>query len=282
MQTTKCIATAAFILLGALAGCGGDDQQPSTQQGGLFGNFLKPSAPPEPVTGDCFTILLTSFTDIEHVTRALKSKQATANSTGWSNLFVVHEDGRSSLMMGRYASVTAAAGDLKRANAFESRLPDGTLVRPFATAFVTRVPGPNPGRPEHDLNNASGYYSVVVAHFFNDPADRISNRKELAVECVEKMRQQGYEAYFQHGPSISLVTVGTFGENAFVSQKNANGVVEARLADPKLKQVFRDFPHLIINGATEIVTRIDSATGQKVKGTTGTYVTLIPQQTARP
>ncbi len=269
-------ATAVLLSLLCLAGCN-EEPRVSASSSAAQALFGRRDSSEHTSDGDSFTILLTVFTDADHVNRAIASKQATGSSTGWKNLFVVHDAHSSALYMGTYSNAESATKDLNRVRSFVSTLPTGMKVKPFESANLTRMPGENPGKPEHDLNNGNGYYTVVVAHFYNSPEDGVANRRELAVKCVEQMRREGYEAYYLHGPSVSYVTVGSFDQSAYKSVVNDQGIVEARPNDETMRQVFLDFPELVINGATEIVTTV-TPTGQTTRGATSTYVMLIPQR----
>ncbi len=81
-----------------------------------------------------------------------------------------------------------------------------------------KVPTPNRdvGKSEWDLRRADGVYTLQVAVYFND--EELHRRKLAAVAKVRQLRGRGFEAYYYHGESKSMVTVGTFGDEAVVDQ----------------------------------------------------------------
>ena len=90
----------------------------------------------------------------------------------------------------------------------------------FLHARSVPAPAPDVGRPEWDLRNAEGVYTLQVAVYMND--QKMHQRKRAAVEKVRQLRDKGFEAYYYHGHSRSMVTVGTFGPDAL---RDAHGQV---------------------------------------------------------
>jgi hypothetical protein len=86
----------------------------------------------------------------------------------------------------------------------------------FLHARSVPQPQKDVGKPEWDLRNAGGVYTLQVAAYFNDGV--MQQRKRAAAEKAAQLRAKGYEAYYYHGQSRSLVTVGTFGEDALVDK----------------------------------------------------------------
>ncbi|MCH8878553.1 MAG: hypothetical protein IID34_01565, partial [Planctomycetes bacterium] len=88
------------------------------------------------------------------------------------------------------------------------------------------VPSPLPveERPEWDLRNADGRYTLQVAAFFTAP--EVSNHKMAAVQYVEQLRKEGYEAYYHLGEAKSVVTIGAFGSEALVNRGGHLGYSE--------------------------------------------------------
>jgi len=86
----------------------------------------------------------------------------------------------------------------------------------FLGAHMVPTPEPNVGRPEWDLRQAPGRYTLQVAVYFN--TDFLQDRKLAAVEKTRQLRARGLEAYYYHGPTCSIVTVGAFGEDALLDE----------------------------------------------------------------
>lgn len=260
-------AALAALSAGAAAGC--KDGQ------GLFGSQTQTVDPAEVPDSEGYTILLTSFVRRDHVRRAVSSKEKTATVTGWKDLLVVHEADRSQLYRGRYSTVKEAAGPLEAARRWRS--PMG--LAPFESAIVVKRKGEGVGPPEWDLASATGWYTVVVGEFFNcsgpDSPVIVTHRKELAVANCRDLRKQGYEAFYAHGPTKSVVTIGNFPRRAYRMEQAPDGAAIAVLVDENLKRIMKEWPKLAVNGYEEIVTVPDPKTGQYIKGPTGTYVTAI-------
>ncbi|MHC4984069.1 MAG: hypothetical protein ACYTF6_12990, partial [Planctomycetota bacterium] len=154
-----------------------------------------------------YAILLMSFEGPGHVERAKRYKVETEKRTDWQGLYVVHEDNRSQLFWGKYASVGRAERNLRRAKEWVAP----ARFNVYARAIVTRIPGADTGPAEWNLRNAKGKYTVLVAMYYNMPRKGLlppyTQRREDAVGYCERLREAGVEAYFYHGPSKSYVTI---------------------------------------------------------------------------
>jgi len=96
-------------------------------------------------------------------------------------------------------------------------LADSEGTRFFLHARTVPAPNPDVGPADWDLRRAAGSYTLQVAVYFNDA--ELHNRKLAAVEKARQLRGQGLEAYYYHGQTRSIVTVGTFGEEAVVDRE---------------------------------------------------------------
>ncbi len=77
-----------------------------------------------------------------------------------------------------------------------------------------RVPAPGAEAeyaPWH-LRNTDAVYTLQVAVYYND--SRMQHRRKAALAKCRRLREQGLEAYYYHGQSVSMVTVGAFGPDA--------------------------------------------------------------------
>jgi hypothetical protein len=89
--------------------------------------------------------------------------------------------------------------------------------RYFLQAMIVPYPWPDVGNPEWDLRHVDGAYSLQVAVF--QPTDDFHEFKQAAADYCAFLRKKGYEAYYYHGSSSSMVTVGAFGEDAVRERK---------------------------------------------------------------
>jgi hypothetical protein len=73
---------------------------------------------------------------------------------------------------------------------------------------------PDPAAPpEWNLANSKGFWTIQIAAYKDSP-----DRKQAAVEAVKEARQQGIEAYFYHGETVSSVCVGAWPKEAIKAQ----------------------------------------------------------------
>lgn len=79
---------------------------------------------------------------------------------------------------------------------------------PFSGARVVPKPTPDPGRSEWHLSRCPTDYTLQIGVFYNTPT--FGSRKRAAVDWVEKLRDEGIEAYYHHGEVRSSVCVGHF------------------------------------------------------------------------
>jgi len=86
--------------------------------------------------------------------------------------------------------------------------PDGR--RMFTRAMIMRTPQPDVGDPAWDLTRVDAVYSLQVAAF--EPTEAFWEYKTAAADYCAALREAGYEAYYHHAASSSVVTVGLFGE----------------------------------------------------------------------
>jgi hypothetical protein len=66
------------------------------------------------------------------------------------------------------------------------------------------------------LQNTDATYTLQVAVYYNDA--KLHERKKAALEKCRQLRKKGYEAYYYHGQTSSMVTVGTFGPEALLDK----------------------------------------------------------------
>lgn len=238
-----------------------------------------------------FTIVLKSFNEIDHNAEAERYLKLTQQQAGWSNLFVVHQEGASALLWGKYRTVAAAQDDLKTAKAWKTAVG----MTPYQYAIITSLPGrENYGPPNLNLVNAQGAYSYMVAVFMDVPQQNLYGHRESAVEYCQALRKKNWEAYYYHDGVRSCVTIGTFDKNAIQKGYNpapgASGpgadtslfrpTVEInQIVDPKMLAVQKSFPHLLVNGKEEVVVRGNSLTNKPTVVPSETYPIAIP---ARP
>ncbi len=93
-------------------------------------------------------------------------------------------------------------------------------AHPFLQARPIEKPQPMQGRPEWDLRNAAGVYSLHVGVTYATPT--LEDYKGAALQWVQVLREDGHDAYYYHDPDDARVSVcvGTFGPDAVVETRN--------------------------------------------------------------
>ena len=239
----KLLAFGTIFAAAALAGC---NQTPggATAPAWQAATAARAGAPGE------YAILLYADNQPGHAETISRFYQETQKNTGWQGLFVVNEPSRSMLFWGRYPTIEAAQHNLHKAKAYAA--PSGMSI--FALAMVVPVGGADEGPPEWNLLNAGGAYTVLVAVYYDapdkDPAKNYVGRKKFAVECCRRLRQQGYQVYYYHGPARSHVTIGSFPASSVRTEESqaGEGVVHRKVInDERILKIMKDFPELSVN-----------------------------------
>jgi hypothetical protein len=163
---------------------------------------------------------------------------------------VRHTEHDSKIYYGRYLreidrleGVREIPEDLKRDLEMIKELYDDRGRRIFLAARMVPVQIEDKGPPEWNLENADGEYSLQVAVFF--PTPEVRDFKKAAVAYARHLRGEGYEAYYHHGRSKSIVTVGVFGPDAVTREGNAVGYSE----EVRELQRQENFKYNLTNGA---------------------------------
>lgn len=127
-------------------------------------------------------------------------------------------------------------------------------ARPYEAAFLA-PPGAAAGTmPDYDLATVKArrgtrkpLYSLQIAVYGRpdntDPTPQdMASFRSLAEEAVVRLRREGEQAYYYHGPNRSMVTIGVFNEQeaGFTSRFQGEG---AALALARQK-----FPNNLLNG----------------------------------
>jgi hypothetical protein len=209
-----------------------------------------------------YTILLDTAHGPSHHQRIQAYKRIIMSNMDWpgSDLLVVSREGEeaTSLYYDTFESFDAATRRLKQIRRIQTQ----TGKKPFDTVHVqvVPVPGSRIGPPEWDLTSTKGAYTLCVGRWYNMPDRDFFLRRENAVLHCKMLREKGHEAYYYHGESESLVTVGLFGPDT-VKVIPTGDVNQARIVDPRVRTL-RQHPDLatfVENGWT----RVDHVQQQK-------------------
>ncbi|MBN1488610.1 MAG: hypothetical protein JXA69_01730 [Phycisphaerae bacterium] len=228
-----------LAMLGTLAGC---------QDGGQ-GFAFGPSEP----EGERWTIRCYVSTAPNHQAEVDSLAEGLKRVDGLSAKGVRTEHGATSskLLYGSYRKIVDAKtnvvrfpDELTRDMAIIRRLTMGS-GRPFLGAECELVTKKNLGPPEWDVRNAKGELTLQVATFFNE--GRFQERELAAVQYVELLRGEGYEAFYYHDPfGKSFVCVGAFPASAVIRRRD--GTAEYSPALRELIASKEEFQYNLVNG----------------------------------
>lgn len=218
-----------IICVGGVAGC----------QTGLRG---------EPWTIECLRL-----SDAEHQASAEAIADVLRQTAGINGkgVSVRHETDSSTIYYGTYyRKIDRMRGTREIPAALQKdlgvikELYDDRGRRIFLGARMVARPVPDVGPPEWNLENVQGVYSLQVAVFF--ATLKVPNYKKAAVDQAAALRKKSYQAYYHHGQSKSVVTVGVFGSDAVVVDNEGRLGYSAEVHALQRKENFR---YNMTNGA---------------------------------
>ena len=249
---------AATVLLAGALGAGmaawpGCDMQPAPSR--EASGASEPDAHGGPFAGadeaTKYTILLSTYVGPAHAANAkqIKDRAVEASFAPAKELLVVHKENGSDLYWSRtYRSPEDAKPDLMTARNFHL-VKDGPPVFPGAIT-VAKMPAEY-GPAEWNLKNATWEYefTLLVGEYEDSPKHGyVGRRIKDCVEHVRQLRKKGYKAYYYHGATKSLATVGMYLEAAAQQtvlkyQTDRNGqkipVYGQKIVDPEIEKIMR-------------------------------------------
>lgn len=235
------IAVGIFSFSSVLGGCasGGPKSPPSSEGEILFGGGKGATT-----AGESFwTIGLKPFAGEGARLRAEQELARLRELPGLDGAFVLDRGARVIVCVGKVASPSSAEAEalLRRVR----DVSDGG-TKPFASAFFL----PPAGRPASnlDLRSAQATYGKGMVYTLQigaygradgkAPSEKdVQEAQRKAEEAAAELRRQGELAFYYHGPSLSMVTVGVFGE------RDIQGGLSL-----ELREAMERFPHNLYNG----------------------------------
>ncbi len=199
-----------------------------------------PAEPPVAVPANAeWSLACISLSTPDRFARMSQMKAYLSSKSPFKNWYVIHDETKSTLFYGFYASISHTDPKGAQAQADRKALSEwvdpGTKERPFTQAMFTRLAEPEPIAPaEWKLSNApaTAYWSIQVAAFQGN------GRKETAVEAVKEMRGKHIDAFYHHGQTISSVCIGAWPANAVKQQDDDHG----RSVSPEDQVLVSDTP----------------------------------------
>ena len=120
---------------------------------------------------------------------------------------------------------------------------EGQALFFFRSAAAVRMPQPDPGNPAWRLSRAPGIYSLQVAAF--EPTVDFWEHQQAATAFCALLRRRGYQAYYHHGQSLSMVTVGSFGADAVRHQQRGLPTYSRQVIELQRDRLLK---HNLVNG----------------------------------
>lgn len=276
----------ALALLGGVAAAIGAARQPSKQPGydpkeapSVFPRDGKrPGAAPTNDASRGWTIVLAAFRGPQADEFAQRGLEKVRRVAGVSNAFVDKRARSTIVAVGRYADPAAADAqqDLER---IRGVVAEGG--KPFIRAFLAPPEGTESlgKRPEFNLATVRSqfgkdakYTLQVGAYGPPNPtavptADQKAEAAKAAESAVEQLRREGEQAFYYHGKTFSMVTIGVFGDEAL-----------EKFEPVELTQLRRRFPSNLYNGAGVK----EFKAGQPVGGLVASKLVKVPEAETAP
>lgn len=203
--------------------------------------------------GHAWSIMLVTLSGPDAKSLADQALWKVQNVGGLPDAFLQEQSkGVYSVMYGRYPDPAdrAAQADLKRVHQIQVG-----NERPFASAILMPPDGAaSVSRSPHDLRNARSIYgseraryTLAIGYYTRDDMkqatpQQMAEYRKAAEQAVAKLRAEGDEAFFYHGPNGSQVTIGIFGP-ADHDPVNRPGTESIPLQNARKKH-----PHYLLNG----------------------------------
>lgn len=231
---------ALSILLGGCAGGGASAQRDLSAEGeGVFSDPASGGARAG-ATRDAeraWSIVLATFDGPRAQAEAERALAFARSEGGFPAAFIERRDNGAAVVTGRYAGPddTEARRDLAEIRS-----------RPaFTRAFLARrsVGAPIGGRPDLNLLRARqaygdrAKYTLQVAVYESD--DR-QERMRAAEQAAAQLRSEGETAFYYHGATRSMVTVGVFDDQDFDRRTGTESAA--------LREARRRHPYNLLNG----------------------------------
>lgn len=204
---------------------------------------------------------------MDHAESILK----TVRDAGLDAAYVAVRDGRPVVAFGRYADpADAEAQDgLKRVR----RTVIGDMS-PFASAMLAPPVLTRTGSDSDEANlrtvrerfsRAQAAYTLQIGAYgrgdLGKPtAEELALFRREAEKAVRQLRAQGDEAFYYHGPNMSMVTVGV------LSETDHDGSTQPPIESARLRELRRKFPNNLLNGeGIRETVRTETGTAQRLQ-----------------
>lgn len=262
----SCTLSVLLILIASLAVGGCASSETPSQAGpdpttDVFGRQRRPGQAAggvDPSVSSAWAIVLGSFSpdrsEGSGQTYEAEAHTALFRAQAMAGLSGVSLERRGNGLVLLYGSFESGASPAAQRELAYVRMIEIGGARPYETAFLA-PPGAAAGTmPDYDLATVKGrrgtkkpLYSLQVAVYGRpdnaDPTPQdMASFRTSAEEAVARLRRDGEQAYYYHGPNRSMVTIGVFNEQeaGFASRFQGEGAA--------LTMARQKFPHNLLNG----------------------------------
>lgn len=195
-----------------------------------------------------WTILLAYFPGGDTEAKAKVFANRLESEAGLTDVWTMSNSQGTRVYCGVFKTTAEGAAQAMLAKVRQTEL---DAVRYFENSEMVTIGGSTTGNDLHPLNvgQYSGMYTLQVAAFDeNYPGGRHAGAEDYAM----KLREEGTDAYFYHGPNRSMVTVGMFAyDQAFrsIANPNAPGTFIDAYTE-KVQALQKQHPYNLVNGYT--------------------------------
>jgi hypothetical protein len=230
------------------------DLKPDLKKEGetLFSPGKSPAAG-NPAGSSAWSIVLTAFRNEDQAAQAAAALQTIRAETGLAEAYTEVRGEATVIAYGRYADPASrqALADLARVRAV-TMVAGGEPRKVFGSAFLAPPAEIKGANPDHDLRNARklngkwAIYTLQIGVYSREdrkPASTadLAEFRRTAEQAVAKLRREGEQAFYYHGPNRSMVTIGIFGEDDFDAATTTD-------KNPSLTALRQRFPYNLQNG----------------------------------
>lgn len=198
-----------------------------------------------------WSIVIEGFRGDEQESVAMQALEKVRTQGGLKEAYLEQREKATVVAIGKFADGTSkAARDMLAKVRNTEVVVAGVTTKPFAGSFLA-PPANIPGSlPEYDLRQAKKrngewvIYTLQIGVYTR--LDKAPDAKELAEFrkaaelAVTQLRREGEQAFYYHGPTKSMVTVGLFGADDYN--------IETRIESPTLTMLRKRYPHNLFNG----------------------------------
>lgn len=227
---------------------------------------------PDGKEGGHWSVVIEGFRGEDQESAAALALEKVRTQGGLPEAYLEKRGPATVVAVGRFAE-----GESKEAKQMLARVRNTEIVlaagktRPFADAFLA-PPADIPGNmPEYDLRNArkrQGEWAIytlqigVYTRLDKSPdAKELAEFRKMAELAVTTLRREGEQAFYYHGPTKSMVTVGLFGQEDFDPQTPA-------AQSAALMALRKRYPHNLYNGqGIKQTVKVNNQQGKQVTTT---------------